>query len=160
MDKAAAPPDLSTMAPCGSVAGTPRWVCPRNYWVPCLGHFFATSINRERDGASTLGGRRFIFRRNNQSIVGLSGCYNKRAEARPGGSMWGAKVPSFWPSNWATWKWWNKICPGLRQLLINVFHTTTNQKHAGTMEEVKERRFNWRGMQGGARYHSFGSNKG
>jgi hypothetical protein len=52
---------------------------------------FATSKNRERDRALALGGCCFIFRcnnqpivGNNQPIVGLSGCFNERAEARPG----------------------------------------------------------------------------
>jgi hypothetical protein len=91
MGRAAAPSDLSTVAPCGSIADAQCWACPRDGWLSCLGHFFCHIKNRERDGALTLGGRCFMFRCKNRPIVGICSCLNDRAEARPGPgrSSWG-----------------------------------------------------------------------
>jgi hypothetical protein len=43
-----------------------------------------------------------------------------------------------------------KIRHGLRRPLMNENHTTTNQKHAEAMKEVKEGSCNWRGERGGS----------
>ena len=49
-----------------------------------------------------------------------------------------------------------KIRRGLRRPLMNENHTTTKQKHAGTMKEVKEGSPDWQGECGESANRSFG----
>jgi hypothetical protein len=106
--------------------------------------------NREMNGALTLGGHHFIFRHNNQPIVSICNCFNDREEARPGRSAWRPHQRHHFGRRIERQKNDNKIPCGLRWPLFDILHTTTNQRHVGTMEEVKEMKFDrGEGTQGG-----------
>jgi hypothetical protein len=53
----------------------------------------------------------------------------------------------------------SKICRGLRRPPTNENHTTTNQKHAGAIKEVKEGSCYRRGEHGGRVNQLFGGNR-
>jgi hypothetical protein len=52
-----------------------------------------------------------------------------------------------------------KIRCGLRRLPMNENHTTTNQKHAGAMKEVKEGSCDRQGERGGSANRLFGGDR-
>jgi hypothetical protein len=57
------------------------------------------SKNREGDGSSALGGRRWVVRHNNQPIVGGSNRRDDGEGAQPGWSIWGGCFSYFGAAN-------------------------------------------------------------
>ncbi len=74
-------------------------------------------------------------------------------------NMWGGVVSSLGAANQQRKKTTTKIRCGLRRLLTNENHTTTNQKHAGATKEVKEGSCDWRGERGGSANRSLGDDR-
>ncbi len=56
------------------------------------------SKNREGDGSSALGGRRWVVRHNNQPIVSGSDGMDDEEDAWSGWSVWGGVI-GFWGGN-------------------------------------------------------------
>jgi hypothetical protein len=57
------------------------------------------SKHREGDGSSTLGGRCWVLKHNNQPIVGGSNRRDDGEDARPGWSVWGGCFSFFEAAN-------------------------------------------------------------
>jgi hypothetical protein len=105
------------------------------------------------DGCHLMGGH------NNQPKVGINGGRGIEEERRPGWNMWGGVVSLLGAANQQRKKTTTKIHPGLRRPPPNENHTTTNQKHAGAMKEVKEVSCNLQGERGESANQSFGGDR-
>jgi hypothetical protein len=114
--------------------------------------------NREMGGPFALDGRRLMKGHNNQPKVGIDDGRGIEEERRPGRNMWGGVVSLLGAANRRRKKKTTKIRRGLKWPPTNENHTTTNQKHAGAMKEVKERSCDQQGERGGSANRSFGGN--
>ncbi len=94
--------------------------------------------NSKMGGPLALDGCRLMGRHNNQPKVGINGERGIEEERRPGRNVWGGVVSLLGAANQRRKKTRTKICCDLRGPLTNENHTTTNQKHASAMKEVKE----------------------
>jgi hypothetical protein len=112
--------------------------------------------NSKMGGPLALGGRRLMEGHNNQPKVSINGGRGIEEERRPGRNVWGGVVSSLGAANQRRRKTTMKIRRGLRRPPTNENHTTSNQKHAGVMKEVKEGSCNRQGERGGSANRSFG----
>jgi hypothetical protein len=94
------------------------------------------------DGCHLMGGH------NNQPKVGIDGERGIEEERQPGQNMWGGVVSLLGAENRQRKKTTMKLHHGLRRPPTNENYTTTNQKHAGATEEVKEGSCDQRGERG------------
>jgi hypothetical protein len=86
METAATAPALGSATPYGPTQGARGWILRRNGWMVRLfwGGNETTSKNREKHGASALGGRHLAATHNNQPIVGGSSRGDVGEEVRGG----------------------------------------------------------------------------
>jgi hypothetical protein len=115
--------------------------------------------NREMRGPLALDGHRLMGGHNNQPQVGINSGRDIEEERQPGRNVWGGVVSSLGAANQRRNKMTTKIRPGLRRPPTNENHTRTNQKHAGTIKEVKEGSCNRQGERGGSASQSFGGDQ-
>jgi hypothetical protein len=101
-------------------------------------------------GPLALDGRRLMGGHTNQPKVGINGGRGIEEERQLGRNMWGGVVSSLGAANQQRKNTTTKIHRGLRRPPANENHTTTNQKHAGLMKEVKEGSCNHQGEWGGS----------
>ncbi len=125
----------------------------RNVWGGWLPIVWGWDINRQKNskmgGPLALDGHRLMGGHNNQPKVGINGGRGIEEERRPGRNVWGGVVSLLGAANRRRKKTTTKIRCGLRRPPMNENHTTTNQKHAGAMKEVKEGSCYRRGERGG-----------
>jgi hypothetical protein len=133
----------------------------RNVWggrLPIVwGGILMGKKNREMGGPFALDVHHLMERHNNQPKVGIDGGRGIEEKRRPGQNVWGGVVSSLGAANRRRKKTTTKIRRGLRRPPTNENHTTTNQKHAGAMKEVKEGSCYRRGERGGSANLSFGA---
>ncbi len=120
----------------------------RNVWggrLPIVwGGILIDEKNSKMEEFLALDGcRRLMEGHNNQPKVSINGGRGIEEERRPGRNMWGGVVSSLGAANRRRRKTTTKIRRGLRRPPTNENHTTTNQKHASTMKEVKEGSCDW-----------------
>jgi hypothetical protein len=120
---------------------------------------FNRQKNSNMEGPLALDGRCLMEGHNNQPKVGIASGRGIEEERRPGRNVWGGVVSLLGAVNQRRNKTTTKIHRGLRQPPTNENHTTTNQKHAGAMKEVKDGSCNWRGERGGSTNQSFGGDR-
>ncbi len=112
--------------------------------------------NREMGGPLALDGHHLMGGHNNQPKIGIDGGRGIEEERQLGRNMWGGVVSLLGAANQQRNKMTTKIHCGLRRPPTNENHTTTNQKHAGGMKEVKEGSPDWQGECGESANRSFG----
>jgi hypothetical protein len=129
-------------------------------WLPIVwGGILIDEKNREMGGPLALDGCHLMGGHNNQPKVGINSGRGIEEEWRPGRTVWGGVVSLLGVANQGRKKTTTKKRPGLRRLPTNENHTTTNQKHSGTMKEVKEGSCYPRGERGGSANRSFGGDQ-
>ncbi len=107
-----------------------------------------TSKIRERDVDSALSGHLLVGQHNNQPKAGVRGRRDDGEGARSGRNIWGGRHAIVWGGKLSNKKKKIKKRRGLKWLPIDISNATTNQKHAGIMEERKARRFDRGGVWG------------
>ncbi len=107
-----------------------------------------TSKIRERDVTLALGGHLWVGQHNNQPKVGVRSRRDIGEGAQSGRNVWGRRHTIIWGGELSNKKINIKKCHGLKWLPTDISNATTNQKHAGVMEDRKARRFDRGGAWG------------
>jgi hypothetical protein len=115
--------------------------------------------NSKMGGHLALDGCRLMGGHNNQPKVSINGGRGIEEERQPGRNVWRGVVSLLGAANRRRKKTTTEICHGLRWPPMKENHTTTNQKHAGVMKEVKEGSCYCRGERGVRANRLFGGDQ-